>query len=605
MTALKFYLNDNSLHEWENLQYFHGNTPVVLRCGTERLIPFCHSYDTLGETIDDVIIEYLDGSELTLDSVLHFEVTTDGILDWITYNGDEVESGGDPLDAGLARIVIELSGGNILYSDYFEICDLDQTLEGTRYLYDDYFNIFFRSDCDLVSPANILYSGGYENHLAFDALPIKPDSQLNIEGEVDEALGETIHIIANKKTYQVEILGGESLFDALSILRFHEYIYVSWPGRGLTRAYNIEFQYDWVDDFLCHITLKFNFENLKKGGCCEDFDIDDQYFTTEWETENAGSATKTIVIPTAGAGYNCLIDWGDGNKEIVTGTPGNITHVYATAGTKTVKIRGAFPRIGFNNGGDKLKITKIVNWGTGAWSSMQNAFYGCANLTGTYTDIPDTSAVTNMTYMFIDCLVFNSAVGFDTSQVTDMEAMFFGCSAFNQPVPFDTSSVTNMRFMFLSCLVFNQSLAAWDIQLVTNMTDMFNGANALSTANYDALLISWGAQAVQNNVNFHAGDATYTQDSVDSGTTDGAAANKLIQSGQNFDVTVTIGDVVHNTTDDTYAIVTNIDSPTQLAISVDIMANGENFVIQNGAAAKARAHLVITHTWTITDAGPV
>jgi len=41
------------------------------------------------------------------------------------------------------------------------------------------------------------------------------------------------------------------------------------------------------------------------------------------------------------------------------------------------------------------------------------------------------------------------------------------------------------------------------------MTSMFQGVT-LSTANYDALLIGWGAQTVQSGVAFHGGSSTYT-----------------------------------------------------------------------------------------------
>jgi len=218
-----------------------------------------------------------------------------------------------------------------------------------------------------------------------------------------------------------------------------------------------------------------------------DSDTTYYYFITTWQTENAGSATKTIVIPTTGGGYDCWINWGDGSaEENAVGTPGDITHVYATTGIKTVKIRGLFPRIYFNNAGDKLKLLTIAQWGNIAWGSMGNAFYGCANLTGTYTDIPNTAGTTIMTSMFRSCTVFNSPIYFNTSSVTDMAIMLFACG------------------------VFNQDISGLDVRLVTTMANMLSGANALSTANYDALLIAWGAQAVQNNVPFHAGDATYT-----------------------------------------------------------------------------------------------
>ena len=66
---------------------------------------------------------------------------------------------------------------------------------------------------------------------------------------------------------------------------------------------------------------------------------------------------------------------------------------------------------------------------------------------------------------------------------------------------------------------------------------------------------------------------------VDSGTTSGAATNKLIDAGQNFSATVTVNNSVHNTTDDTWAVVTAVDDNENLSINRDIMANSENFII--------------------------
>ena len=72
---------------------------------------------------------------------------------------------------------------------------------------------------------------------------------------------------------------------------------------------------------------------------------------------------------------------------------------------------------------------------------------------------------------------------------------------------------------------------------------------------------------------------TVTTTAPDSGTTTGTTAFKLIQSGQNFLTTVSIGDTVNNTTDSTVAIVTAVDSDTQLTLDCDIMASGENYTI--------------------------
>ena len=72
---------------------------------------------------------------------------------------------------------------------------------------------------------------------------------------------------------------------------------------------------------------------------------------------------------------------------------------------------------------------------------------------------------------------------------------------------------------------------------------------------------------------------TVTTTAPDSGTTTGTTAFKLIQSGQNFLTTVSIGDTVNNTTDSTVAIVTAVDSDTQLSLDCDIMVSGEDYTI--------------------------
>ena len=70
----------------------------------------------------------------------------------------------------------------------------------------------------------------------------------------------------------------------------------------------------------------------------------------------------------------------------------------------------------------------------------------------------------------------------------------------------------------------------------------------------------------------------------DSGTTSSASSSKLIQAGQNFTTTVAIGDYVYNTTDNTSATVTAVDSDTTLSISANIMASGEAYVILSPTA---------------------
>ena len=69
---------------------------------------------------------------------------------------------------------------------------------------------------------------------------------------------------------------------------------------------------------------------------------------------------------------------------------------------------------------------------------------------------------------------------------------------------------------------------------------------------------------------------------IDSGTTTSTTSNKLVETGQNFNTTVTIGDRVINTTDATETTVSAIDSDTVLSLNDDIFTSGEDYIISNG-----------------------
>lgn len=61
-------------------------------------------------------------------------------------------------------------------------------------------------------------------------------------------------------------------------------------------------------------------------------------------------------------------------------------------------------------------------------------------------------------------------------------------------------------------------------------------------------------------------------------TTTGTTANKLVDSAGDFiNKKIQIGDIIYNTTDNTAATVTAIDSATTLSVSADIMATGEAY----------------------------
>ncbi|CAI8286218.1 MAG: Uncharacterised protein [Bacteroidota bacterium] len=256
-------------------------------------------------------------------------------------------------------------------------------------------------------------------------------------------------------------------------------------------------------------------------------------FITVWETTTTG---ESITIPTAtDATYDYTVNWGDGSA-VESGLTGDATHTYATAGNHTVTITGTFPRIYFNNAGDKAKILEVKQWGNQAWTSMEKAFYGCSKLNITATDVPDlsnvtsfnqmfrstlletanrigdwnTGTVTNMEWMFAYVAGFNQNISsWDTSAVTEMTGIFAGASTFNQDISgWETGAVTEMNFMFYGATAFDQDLSNWNISAVTNMTSMFLNCS-LSTTNYDSMLDSWSNKTVQTGIVFDGGNSKH------------------------------------------------------------------------------------------------
>jgi len=161
--------------------------------------------------------------------------------------------------------------------------------------------------------------------------------------------------------------------------------------------------------------------------------VSDYSFTITVDTTKAGSASNTMIIATNGSGYNCSIDWGDGDTTLHSGTPGNITHVYSVGGIKQIKINGLFPTIYFNNSGDKAKLISINNWGDVGFTSMDGAFAGCTNLVSLanggiisstsgffQTFLGCTSLITIPNDLFIKCTNVSTSA---------FNSTFWGCSS--------------------------------------------------------------------------------------------------------------------------------------------------------------------------------
>ena len=88
-------------------------------------------------------------------------------------------------------------------------------------------------------------------------------------------------------------------------------------------------------------------------------------FITTWRTT---TVDESITIPTTDTGYNYTVNWGDGTP--TTNEIGDATHTYSTAGVYTVMITVTFPRIYFNNTGDKTNILSVDYRGANPWTSL-------------------------------------------------------------------------------------------------------------------------------------------------------------------------------------------------------------------------------------------
>jgi len=217
----------------------------------------------------------------------------------------------------------------------------------------------------------------------------------------------------------------------------------------------------------------------------------DGAFITTWQTTNAGiSGNDEINIPTSGSGYNYDVYWEKVDDINVNGTEtginGDLTITFPSPGIYRVTITGDFPRIYFNNEGDKDKILTVDQWGDIVWESMAYAFYGARNLQVTTTEAPNLSQVSNLNSMFRNTESFNQDLSsWDVSGVSSAYEMFAGAKAFNGSLAGwePGAALTNgcdLGGMFRETEVFNQDLSSWDVSKVSSMYELFAKSRAFN-----------------------------------------------------------------------------------------------------------------------------
>ena len=123
-------------------------------------------------------------------------------------------------------------------------------------------------------------------------------------------------------------------------------------------------------------------------------------------------------------------------------------------------------------------LATVPLFNTAAVTNASSLFDGCASL----TTIPllNTAAVTNAGIMFRGCASLTTIPLLNTAAVTDSSNMFADCSSLTTIPPLITAAITNMSSMFLNCRSLT-TIPLLNTAAATNMSSMFQGCSSLTT----------------------------------------------------------------------------------------------------------------------------
>jgi surface protein len=197
-----------------------------------------------------------------------------------------------------------------------------------------------------------------------------------------------------------------------------------------------------------------------------------------------GSGGSFNIPHYPGLNYNYNVDWGDSsNSTNVTNSP---SHTYGS-GTFTIRISGTFPAIFFDNTGDRLKVASVDNLGDVGWTTFDEAFFGCSNMTSfTAGAGANTASVTDMNQMLRNCTSLTSVdlSDFDTSEVLTMTNTFRNCNSLTtlDLSTFNTEKVTTMREMFFDCIdLTTLDISNFNTSSCTSFYQMFRDCDSLTS----------------------------------------------------------------------------------------------------------------------------
>ena len=230
-------------------------------------------------------------------------------------------------------------------------------------------------------------------------------------------------------------------------------------------------------------------------------------------TSIAGTASKIALPFTIPVGANITVSWGDSTVDTYDSTDtydgsgnqySNIIHTYTGIGNYTITVYGnatgygspssQAPYAGYN------LIQGITHWGDLGLTSLSGAFLCNKNAFVVPSFIPST--VTDTSYMFYNCINFNdpNVINWNTTAVTNMTYMFYSASYFNQNISaWVTTSVENMDSMFQEAYTLSQNLSSWDTSSLTSAHNMFQNC-PLANVPTNQPTSSYGSYGVCNHM---------------------------------------------------------------------------------------------------------
>jgi hypothetical protein len=256
-------------------------------------------------------------------------------------------------------------------------------------------------------------------------------------------------------------------------------------------------------------------------------------FIMKIKTNNSGqSSSNEFILPLSSAeNYNFDIAWGDGTvTETYSGQFSSISHTYQQEGEYFISIKAneqyGFPRVIFNNGGDRLKVIELVKWGEGRWKNFHSAFYGCANMTISANDIL-LGDVEFFTSAWRGCSSITSFPSINTSSGINFSAAWRDCSSMTSFGNINVQNGQTFNGTWRGCSLIN-SFPALNMSSMSNGTSCFNGVT-LPTSTYSSILNNLAQNNTNINVTLDAG--------ANSKYSSAAQASKDILSNNGWNIT--------------------------------------------------------------------